>query len=255
MAKQTIGLGSTANDGTGDDLRTAGDKINDNFDELYGETGWASYVDSRYNTGSPFSVTATTDTVIPNNASTIVEVQKPSDIDEFYFSGSIDVSGVSGVFVLDETITGGTSGATAVIKRIESGVLFYCNNSNTAFSTSETVTGGTSGATATVDALNTGIITGREGDGLGIMIYFKITPSASNANIDIWIDIGGGVGELYRDTIYFRTTDTKSVLYSLPSAYTLNTFETNGGTIYINSSVNCTIYGMNFNFVRTHKAR
>ena len=35
MAKQSINLGSTANDGTGDPLRTAFDKINDNFDELY----------------------------------------------------------------------------------------------------------------------------------------------------------------------------------------------------------------------------
>ena len=35
MAKQTINLGSSANDGTGDPLRTAFDKINDNFDELY----------------------------------------------------------------------------------------------------------------------------------------------------------------------------------------------------------------------------
>ena len=35
MAKQAIGLGSTANDGTGDSLRVGGDKINDNFDEIY----------------------------------------------------------------------------------------------------------------------------------------------------------------------------------------------------------------------------
>ena len=35
MAKQIIGIGTTANDNTGDDLRTAGDKINDNFTELY----------------------------------------------------------------------------------------------------------------------------------------------------------------------------------------------------------------------------
>lgn len=35
MAKQTIGIGSSANDGTGDPLRTAFDKCNDNFDELY----------------------------------------------------------------------------------------------------------------------------------------------------------------------------------------------------------------------------
>lgn len=41
MAKQTVGIGSVANDGTGDPLRTAFDKINDNFDEVYG----ADFVD------------------------------------------------------------------------------------------------------------------------------------------------------------------------------------------------------------------
>ena len=35
MAQQTINIGSSANDGTGDPLRTAFDKINDNFSELY----------------------------------------------------------------------------------------------------------------------------------------------------------------------------------------------------------------------------
>ena len=35
MAQQTINIGTTANDGTGDPLRTAFDKCNDNFDELY----------------------------------------------------------------------------------------------------------------------------------------------------------------------------------------------------------------------------
>lgn len=36
MAQQTIGIGAAPNDDTGDDLRTAGGKINDNFTELYG---------------------------------------------------------------------------------------------------------------------------------------------------------------------------------------------------------------------------
>ena len=42
MAKQTINIGSSANDGTGDPLRTAFDKINDNFTELYGATAEAN---------------------------------------------------------------------------------------------------------------------------------------------------------------------------------------------------------------------
>ena len=35
MAQQTLNIGSTANDGTGDTLRVAMDKVNDNFDEIY----------------------------------------------------------------------------------------------------------------------------------------------------------------------------------------------------------------------------
>ena len=31
MAKQTIGIGTNPNDGSGDPLRTAGTKVNDNF--------------------------------------------------------------------------------------------------------------------------------------------------------------------------------------------------------------------------------
>ena len=37
MAKQVINIGTVANDGTGDPLRTAFDKVNDNFTELYND--------------------------------------------------------------------------------------------------------------------------------------------------------------------------------------------------------------------------
>ena len=39
MTRQNIGIGTTANDGTGDTLRAAGQKINDNFVELYLKLG------------------------------------------------------------------------------------------------------------------------------------------------------------------------------------------------------------------------
>ena len=39
MAKQTIGIGSSANDGTGDTLRDGAVKLNANFDELYQKLG------------------------------------------------------------------------------------------------------------------------------------------------------------------------------------------------------------------------
>lgn len=42
MAKQTVNIGGTANDGTGDALRVAFDKVNDNFNERYQSSGWES---------------------------------------------------------------------------------------------------------------------------------------------------------------------------------------------------------------------
>jgi hypothetical protein len=44
MAKLNIGIGSTANDGTGDTLRVAGGKINDNFSEIYTAIGNGSAI-------------------------------------------------------------------------------------------------------------------------------------------------------------------------------------------------------------------
>lgn len=48
MAKQTINLGTIANDGTGDQARTAGQKINDNFTELYGRPATRISEDGNY---------------------------------------------------------------------------------------------------------------------------------------------------------------------------------------------------------------
>ena len=65
MAYQALGLGSSANDGTGDDLRTGGDKINDNFVELYTKLGNGSALSNlTFPTGTDTIVgRATTDTL------------------------------------------------------------------------------------------------------------------------------------------------------------------------------------------------
>ena len=50
MAKQRLNLGVGSNDNTGDTLRAAGEKINENFDELYNivVTGDSDGFDSDY---------------------------------------------------------------------------------------------------------------------------------------------------------------------------------------------------------------
>ena len=46
MAKQTVNLGTTADDGTGDNLRDGMDKVNDNFTEIYTKIGDGSSLSS-----------------------------------------------------------------------------------------------------------------------------------------------------------------------------------------------------------------
>ena len=52
MAKQTINIGSSANDGTGSTLRAGGDLINDNFNEIYTALGDGSTLSSGFVTAS-----------------------------------------------------------------------------------------------------------------------------------------------------------------------------------------------------------
>ena len=71
MAKQTIGIGSSANDGTGYAIRTAFDKSNDNFNELYNVTGNLTL--SALGSGTSFSLdfsAATTFTATASGAAT-----------------------------------------------------------------------------------------------------------------------------------------------------------------------------------------
>ena len=64
MAKQVIGVGAIANDGTGDTLRASMIKVNDNFTEVYNSTN--GFIDYNDTTGS-IALTANTWTAIPNN--------------------------------------------------------------------------------------------------------------------------------------------------------------------------------------------
>tara|TARA_Y100001937_G_C7110844_1_gene327480 strand:+ start:155 stop:1009 length:855 start_codon:yes stop_codon:yes gene_type:complete len=62
----------------------------------------------------------------------------------------LTLSSVSGTFVANETITGGTSGANTTISSVVSSTTFNIVLPSTDFTVGETVTGATSGATGTV---------------------------------------------------------------------------------------------------------
>ena len=71
MAYQSIGLGSSADDGTGDSLRVGGDKVNDNFVEVYTLLGTGTALTTGISaTGSVVTLTAATvaTSIAPNSS-------------------------------------------------------------------------------------------------------------------------------------------------------------------------------------------
>ena len=86
MALQSLGLGSTTNDGTGDNLRVAADKVNDNFSEIYTLIGDASSLSTGISATASV-ITLTTPTIAtPNITGTAVM----ADLD---ISGDVDIDG------------------------------------------------------------------------------------------------------------------------------------------------------------------
>ena len=99
MAKQTINIGAVANDGTGDQLRTAFDKVNDNFTELYDAKRFGIY---DYNNNSASQGFTGTPIALLNNgggANTYKNIL--TGISDIYISNSFDFSELS----LGDTIT------------------------------------------------------------------------------------------------------------------------------------------------------
>ena len=71
MAYQAIGIGSSANDGTGDTLRIGADKVNDNFVEIYTKLGNGSALTSDTVTLNTATQTLTNKTLTTPNISVI----------------------------------------------------------------------------------------------------------------------------------------------------------------------------------------
>ena len=100
-------------------------------------------------------------------------------------------------------------------------------------------------------------ITGRNGDAINIVIEFKARPNTSaTTRLSVTIDIGGTVGEIYpRDFVLAKGNGVEHYYLSSFNAYTLDTWEANGGTVKIRSTASTDIYDIRYVITRTHKAR
>ena len=77
MARQTLDIGTNANDGTGDTLRSGGEKINDNFNELYSTLGGNSIATNGIN-ASYATQTIDTASATVNDSDTLIIFNKGS---------------------------------------------------------------------------------------------------------------------------------------------------------------------------------
>ncbi len=91
---------------------------------------------------------------VVNQASEFIETAK---IASFTQNGTLAYTGSSGTFTVNETITGGTSGATGTVLTGLSSTPFTVANITGTFVNGETVTGGTSSKTATVNGSLTSV--------------------------------------------------------------------------------------------------
>ena len=120
MAKQTINIGTTANDGTGDPIRSAFDKTNDNFTELYDGAGVAddsitfAKLSDEFSTADTLTAAATVDidfsaaevfTLTPDQNTTF-NVTNP----QVGITKTIIVTGAGSTYTADTWTVGGGAG-------------------------------------------------------------------------------------------------------------------------------------------------
>jgi len=160
MAKQVLNIGLTPNDGTGDTLRIGGDKIQDNFDDLYLALGAGT------------SATGSVKIAIPDTGNTTGQVLK---YDGTNYVPSSDINTNTTYAVSAETDAGGVnirlSGSDAttddvllvpgtgltIVRTTDSEITFTNTVSNTTYNVSvESIVAGTktlrlTGSNATID--------------------------------------------------------------------------------------------------------
>ena len=195
MAKQSINLGSSANDGGGTTLRAGGDIVNDNFDELYTALGDGSALQISIS-GSPSSGDVLTwngsafASATPSTLANIVEDTTPQ------LGGNLDVNtkqivsasnnnititpNGSGSIVLDgQSWPQADGSANQVLKTDGSGQLSYSNLESVAATHIQLP------VYATTSARDTAL----GSPAAGMMIYLTATNKAQVYNGSSWTDL------------------------------------------------------------------
>ncbi|AOV60912.1 baseplate wedge tail fiber connector [Synechococcus phage S-CAM22] len=169
MAKQSLNIGTTANDNTGDTLRSGGDKINDNFDELY--------------------------TALGNNASLSISLANPATGQVLKYNGSSFVAAnfnalTSALDVSGNSIISSSNGNITLAPNGTGDVVITAGSQTTTF---DGATGGV-GFGSTISYKNEYTALGNAPAAATFPGYFYTVDGDDNPYVNINIT-GGGVGD------------------------------------------------------------
>lgn len=197
MAKQTIGIGSAANDGTGDPLRTAFDKINDNFSEIYTELGGSSLSSLSLSGNALISDVTNSDINITPNGTGVVIIN--SNLEVKGTTTEINATTLEigdNLIELNKDNSGGADEDAGIyIQRGSAGnnAVFYWNEGDDKFKAVLSTSVGT--ATAVTDSSTATIVANLEGDVTAGTVDTNIIKSTDSSNIRIQeaVEISGAV--------------------------------------------------------------
>ena len=128
MALQSINIGTAANDGTGDNLRVGGDKINDNFSEIYTAFGNGSTLSSLAVTAMNGATANELVTVGATTTELDAENNLTFDGSTLAVTGALTVSGLttlSGNLVIPNAGNIGSAGDTDAIAIASGGAVTF----------------------------------------------------------------------------------------------------------------------------------
>lgn len=246
MAKQTVNIGTNQDDGTGDVLRDAFKKINDNFDEIYTELGGVtlsglSYTGTTIGTDTsgaditidvtstgrivlagPVSISETLAVTGNTTLTGTLDVDGNTDLDDVAISGNLTVGGTT-------TLTGDLSGGNAAFTGTLSanGAASFIGDVDLGDTTTDTVT--------FVGRVGSSIVPSiTETSSLGSSTLRWDTVYAKDGNFSGNITLGGNItiGDADTDSITVNADLTSNLIPNASSTYNIGSVTRKWATVY-----------------------
>ncbi|MEL0016352.1 MAG: hypothetical protein VW715_14115 [Rhodospirillales bacterium] len=223
MAQQTLNIGTTANDGTGDTLRVAMDKVNDNFDEIYASPIINDHITI---TGNEIRANRSNDDLVLEPSGTGVVTAPAVTID-------------ANINITDNVIKTTVSNADLVLSPSGTGSVVISKGDINSGTIDNTVIGGSTAAAGTFTTVTANTSASID----GIVISDNTITSTSNADLEL---SGAGTGTVSVNGLKFPTTDGSTGQFLktdgsgnlgfATAGATLNHSDINDGTTTIASS-------------------